>query len=351
MSLNLIKPRMLHKGDTLAAVSLSWGGPASFPHRYQAGKRQLEQAFSVRVVEMPHTLSSAEFLQANPQARADDLMQAFADPSIAGIISTIGGDDSIRLIPYIDLDVIRDNPKVFLGYSDTTISHFVCLQAEIGSFYGPSIMAGFGENAGLFPFMAEAVRNALFTSESIGELHPNTDGWTVEMLDWSKPDLQQQKRKLLPSVGWNFLQGKGIHQGRLIGGCIEVLDWLRGSPLWPDLSLWEGVVLFLETSEEAPSPQAVKRILRSFGAVGILEEISAIIFGRPGGQVDPEAFAQYDQVLLDIVNDEVGRPDLAVVTGMDFGHTDPMLILPYGRQCVIDCDRRTICIPESAVVG
>ncbi len=105
MQTGLIRPKRLKPGDTLAAVSLSWGGPSVYPHRYQAGKRQLEEAFKVEVIEMPHTLSDADWLQQNPQARAADLMQAFADPAIDGIISTIGGDDSIRILPYIDFDI------------------------------------------------------------------------------------------------------------------------------------------------------------------------------------------------------------------------------------------------------
>ncbi len=105
------KPRKLQVGDTVAAVTLSWGGPNVFPYRYEAGKMQLEKTFGVKVVEMPHTLSDANWLRENPQARADDLMRAFADPAIDGIISTIGGDDSIRILPYLDLEVIRDTPR------------------------------------------------------------------------------------------------------------------------------------------------------------------------------------------------------------------------------------------------
>jgi len=348
---SLIKPVRLKKGDTLAAVTLSWGGPAAFPHRYQAGKRQLEEAFGVQVVEMPHTLCSAEFLAVDPRARADDLMQAFVDPGIDGIVSTIGGEDSIRLIPYIDLDVIRNNPKVFLGFSDTTVSHFLCLRAGLRSFYGPSIMAGFGENGGLFPFMADAVRQVLFSTDPIGALRPNTDGWTSELLDWADPSLQTQKRALQPATGWRFLQGAGVHYGHLIGGCVEVLDWLRGTPVWPDITVWRDAVLFLETSEEAPSPQAVRRILRTLQAVGTLKEISAILIGRPGGEIDPAQFVEYDKMVLDVIRNEVGRPELPIVTNMDFGHTDPMFVFPYGARCEIDCDRESIHIPESGVSG
>lgn len=117
----MIKPQKLQPGDKVATVSLSWGGPGTHPQCYEAGKRQLQDEFDLTVVEMPHSLHDAGWLHRHPQARADDLMQAFADPSIKAIISTIGGDDSIRILHYLDLDVIRSNPKILLGYSDTTV--------------------------------------------------------------------------------------------------------------------------------------------------------------------------------------------------------------------------------------
>lgn len=111
----MIKPKKIKAGDKVATVSLSWGGPAVFPQRYETGINQLMETFDVAVVEMPHTLSDATWLQKNPRARADDLMQAFSDSSINAIISTIGGDDSIRILPFLDLDIIRSNPKNLYG--------------------------------------------------------------------------------------------------------------------------------------------------------------------------------------------------------------------------------------------
>jgi muramoyltetrapeptide carboxypeptidase LdcA involved in peptidoglycan recycling len=346
----LIKPRKLHPGDKVAAVSLSWGGPSVFPGRYQAGKRQLEEAFGVQVVEMPHTLSEADWLAKNPRARAEDLMQAFSDPEIKAIVSTIGGEDSIRLLSYLDLNVLRDNPKIFLGYSDSTVTHFACHKAGIGSFYGPSIMAGFAENGGLFPYMVNSVQRTLFSSEPIGILVPNIQGWTDERLDWGIPENQAIKRSLQPCTGWNFLQGKGIHSGQLIGGCIEVLDWLRGTSVWPESDEWEGTVLFLETSEDGPSPLAVARLLRALAAQGTLKRISGLLFGRPGGEVGAEHFSEYDQAILEICVDEESLGELPIVTNMDFGHTDPMLVLPMGAEVQIDYEGRKVAIPESAVV-
>ena len=345
------KPRKLQAGDTIAAVTLSWGGPSAFPDRYEAGKRQLEKTFGVRVVEMPHTLSDAGWLMENPQARADDLMRAFSDPAIDGIVSTIGGEDSIRILPYLDLKVIRDNPKIFLGYSDSTITHLACLKAGVVSYYGPSIMAGFAENGGLFPYMADAVKRTLFSSLPVGELKPNTDGWTDEYLDWAEPAHQTRKRRLNKSSGWKFIQGSGIHQGHLVGGCVEVLNWLRGTAVWPTPELWRGAILFIETSEEAPSPTDVKRGMRAFAAAGVLKEISGILFGRPGGQVPVEQFSAYDQAITQVVVNEEKLTDIPIVTCMDFGHSDPMMVLPLGVECEIDCDAERVSIHENAVIN
>lgn len=346
----MIKPRKLQPGDKVATVSLSWGGPGTFPHRYRAGVRQLEEEFGLREVEMPHTLKDAGWLSRHPQARAEDLMEAFADPSIRGIIATIGGDDSIRLLPYLDLELIRSHPKVFLGYSDTTITHLACFKAGLVSFYGPSIMAGFAENGGLFPYMVESVRKTLFSAGPVGTIAPNPDGWTAERLDWADPANQPRPRKLNPSTGWRFLQGQGVHSGHLIGGCFEVLDWLRGTAFWPELDAWQGAILFLETSEEAPSPEVVKYGLRTYAALGVLPRLAGILFARPGGEISPETFVEYDKVLLQVVRDEAGLAELPIVTGMDFGHTDPMFTLPYGVQAEIDCDRGQFKIIESAVI-
>ena len=344
----MIKPPKLNPGDKVATVSLSWGGPSVFPYRYQIGVQQLQKEFELQVVEMPNTLRDADWLARNPKARADDLMQAFADPSIKGIFSTIGGSDSIRLLPFIDLKVIRDHPKIFMGYSDSTISHLVCYKAGLVSFYGPAIMLEFAENCGIFPYVAESVRRTLFTSEVIGEVKPSSGGWTAEFLSWEDPAKQQIKRKLNPSTGWKFLQGRGIRRGHLVGGCLEVLDWTRGTEIFPDD--WQDAVLFLETSEEAPPPATVSRTLRVFAAMGILFRLAGILFARPGGDISPNTFEEYDRAILQVVKEEQGLSELPIITRMDFGHTSPMFILPYGVEAEIDFDNQKFSILENAVI-
>ncbi len=343
------KPSKLHPGDKVAAISLSWGGPGTFPQRYADGKKQLADEFGLQVVETRHALSDEDWLQRNPRARADDLMEAFADPKIKAVLSTIGGDDSIRILPYLDLDVLRTCPKVFMGFSDTTITHLACYRAGLVSFYGPSIMAGFGENGGLLPYLVDNVRRTLFSAAAPGEIRPNRDGWTVEHADWGDPANQSRPRKLNPPEDWKFLQGQGARRGRLLGGCIEVFDWLRGTPWWPVPEAWQDAILFLETSEDAPPPDEVGRILRVYASLGIWKKLSGIRFGRPGGDIPVEQFAEYERAILQVVREEEGLDDLPLVTRMDFGHTDPVCVLPYGVLAEIDCSARRFSILEAGV--
>ena len=251
-----IKPKKLSAGDKVATVTLSWGGPFLFNNRYKIGVKQLEETFKVKIVPMQHTLSDDAYIYQNPQKRAQDLMDAFLNPDIKAIISTIGGDDTIRLLPYIDFDIIRNNPKIFLGYSDTTANHFMCLKAGIISFYGPSIMAGFGENGGLHTFLKESVRKTLFDNKTIGEIKPSPEGWTNQMLDWANPNNQNIKRKMKPSK-WNFLQGDSVVQGHLIGGCMEVMEMLKNTSIWPKKEIFKGAILFFESCSKEAIVQAV----------------------------------------------------------------------------------------------
>lgn len=347
--MSVIRPKALKAGDTVAAVSLSWGGASVFPHRYEAGKRQLEQAFGLKVVEAPNALRSAAELAAEPALRVADLIWAFENPDIKAVFSIIGGDDSVRILPYVDPALFRDNPKIFMGFSDSTVTHMQCFAAGLRSVYGPSLMAGFAENGGLFDYMKASVQRTLFSTDPIGELKPNTDGWTDVFLDWADPENQNKKRPLVPSLGNSFLQGSRKVQGPLIGGCIEVLEMLKGTPVWPSPEQWDGAVLFLETSEEAPSPSFVIRCLRNYAASGLLQRLSGLLLGRPAN-IPPNRHSEYDEAIHRVLNVECGLSDMPIVTQMDFGHTDPMMCLPYGAMTTIDPDARTIVISDSAVV-
>lgn len=345
-SAGLTRPPRLRPGSRVAAVTLSWGGPGTFPARYEAGVRQLEDEFGVEVVELPSTRAPAAELASDPQRRADDLHAAFADDTIDAVVSTIGGDDSIRLLPLLDLDLLASHPKPFVGYSDPTTIHMALRRAGMVSFYGPAIMSGFGENAGLHEYLVEGVRRMLVDPVAPLAWPENRDGWTVELLDWRDPTLQERPRALRSSTGWRWHGGER-RSGPTVAASLEALDFLRGSVWWPDLT---GVVLLLETSEEAPPPVVVTRFLRSLELTGELARLAGIVLGRPGGaDLDPDAHAAYDEALLGVVRDEAGLDELAVVTGVDMGHTDPMWTVPQGVELELDPDAGRLTFLEVGV--
>lgn len=342
----LTRPKSLKQGDTVATISLSWGGAGELLHRYEIGKRRLQEVFGLNVVETKNALKSADYISKNPQARAEDLMEAFSDKSIKAIISNIGGEDSIRTLPYTDISVIRQNPKIFLGFSDTTVTHFACYKAGLTSFYGTSLLVGFAENGGMHQYQIDDIKRTLFSSLPVGQIFQNKSGWTSEHLEWFDKSLQNTKRKLTDSNGWNFLQGNKKVQGQLIGGCVDVLEFLKGTDYWLSKSDWSDKILFLETSEEMMPPTNFRRALRNYAAQGIFEKISGLILGRP---YNNKFVDEYNNILLQVIRDEQGNDQLPIITEMDFGHTCPTFTIPYGVLAEIDCEQKTFSFLESGV--
>jgi len=343
----MVKPKKLNRGDKVATISLSWGGAGELQLRYAAGKKQLQETFGVEVVETKHALKPNNWIYKNPEARANDLMEALLDPSIKAIIANIGGDDSVRTLPFVDFDIIKNNPKIFLGFSDTTVTHYCFYKAGVTSFYGTSLMVGFAENNGMHDYQIVDIQRTLFSSEPIGEIAPNTVGWTSELLSWAAPNNQSISRKLETPAGWRWLQGNGKVQGELLGGCVEVLEMIKGTSIWVAPEDWTGKIMFLETSEEKISPSGFQHIMRNYAATGIFKNIAGLLVARP---YDNLYWEEYDAILLKTIREEEGLVDLPIITGMDFGHTCPTFTLPLGIQAEIDCVRQTFSIIENAVI-
>ncbi len=342
----LIKPPRLRPGDKVATVSLSWGGAGDKERlwRYNQGKERLEKVFGLEVVKMPHTLAGTEYVYNHPKERAEDMLHAFLDPSIKAVISCIGGEETIRLLPYIDFDVIQDNPKIFMGYSDTTVNHFMCYKAGLSSFYGPAVLSDFAENIIMPEYTVNWIRKVLFDAQPIGNIEPS-DMWTDEYLPWII-DNKNIARTFRKNNSYQLVSGSGIATGHLMGGCFEVLDWLRGTAIFPDFDDFCGAILFLETSEDKPSPKSYEYMLRSFGAIGVLGSINGIVLGKPLGET---YFEEYNSALTKVLS-EFGRDDMPVLANLSFGHNEPKCILPYGSMAQIDCDDLTFSILESGVV-
>lgn len=205
----MIKPNKLKKGDKVAIVSLSSGlaGEEMFRHRYELGKKRLEQ-LGFNVVTMKNALKGIEYLYNHPEKRAEDFMEAILDKDIKGIICNIGGDDTIRLLPYIDFKVIANNPKVFMGYSDTTINHFMMQKAGVVSYYGPAVMTDFAENNNMHTYTLKYINEVLLENrEDI--VIKSSDKWTSEYLDWAIEENDNIARKMNEEkYGYEVVQGK-----------------------------------------------------------------------------------------------------------------------------------------------
>ena len=342
----MIKPEKLHKGDKIAIVSLSWGGlgDESLIHKYDIAKERLEKDFGLEVVTMPHALAGSEFVYEHPELRAKDFMDAFLDPSVKGIFSAIGGDDSVRILPYIDCEIIKTHPKIFMGYSDTTVSHFIMNKAGVVSYYGPSIMAEFGEYGKMFDYTADAVRNILF-GDSRGYPVSSSDIWSNDFLAWKEENMHK-RRKIRPETHhYEVLSGGGTIRGQLLGGCIDVFPMIVGTSIWPSAEEWKGKILLLETSEEKPTPDYVKYYLRNLGAQGILQKINGIVVGKPK---DEEFYEEYKEVYRKVLH-EFHREALPILYNVNVGHASPIGILPLGIEYEIDLDQKTIRFAESGV--
>src|SRR5580704_15089734 len=106
------------------------------------------------------------------------------------------------------------------------------------------LWAAFDENSGLLPYMADSVRQVLFAPAPSLLISPNDEGWTIASGDWGDKKRNEKRRPLQPCTGWRWLQGTGQHRGHLIGGCLEAVDWLRGTPVWPEPAVWRNSTSF-----------------------------------------------------------------------------------------------------------
>lgn len=336
----MIKPPAPRQGTLTAILSPSWGGPAAFPSVFEAGLKTLIDTFGFRIREYPTTRQTDSSLDQYPEARARDFNAAFADPEVGLVIASIGGSDAIRLLPFLDLELIRAHPKPVLGYSDAT-AYLTWLSLNgVVTYYANSVMSGFAQLAA-FP-EAEAWHRALF-SGAMPSLEP-FPRWTHGYRDWAKVADQIQESHANPGFSW--VQGTRATRGRLWGGCFEVLEMLKGTRFWPGPDFWVDRVLFLETSEEKPLPTQVKYWLRNYGAMGVFGRLSALWVGRPKDYTPAQA-TELRRVVKGVVAEEWGATDLPIVMDLDFGHTDPRWALPLGVEVLTDPVARRLAFLEA----
>lgn len=342
----MIKPEALNKGDKVAIVSLSWGGlgDKEFIHKYYIAKKRLEKDFGLEVVVMPNALKGSEYIYNNPEDRAKDLMDAFEDKSIKGIFCAIGGNDTIRILPYINFDIIKHNPKIFMGYSDSTVNHLMMNKAGLVSFYGPTVMCEFGEYVNMFEYTKKAVNDILFKGTPNYKVKPS-EYWSKDFVMWDEKNVNVAKKLLPEKRGYEVIQGAGIITGKLLGGCIDVFPMVVGTSIWPSLNNWDGKILLIETSEEKLEPNRVLEYMRNLGAQGILNVIKGIVVGKPQ---EEKYYDEYKEMLIKVTN-EYGCSNLPILYNVNIGHAYPTGILPLGTDVRIDFDEKELFLEEVPV--
>ncbi|GAA0244661.1 S66 peptidase family protein [Haladaptatus pallidirubidus] len=341
-------PPALEPGDNVAIVAPGTSHASLFPHVYELGLRRLESEFGLNPVEFPTAMKSPDWLYDHPEARAQDVMDAFADPDIAGVVAVIGGADQVRILPYLDTDVLHENPTRFYGTSDNTNLQTVLWNEGIVSFYGGLLFTEFAMQGSMHDYTVEYLERAMF-DDSFGELRP-AGRFTDEDLDWADPENLDRHRETEANSGWRWRGGSERVTGRTWGGCLEVVDiQLSVNRYLPDPEELAGAVLLLETSEELPSEFDVRWVLMGMGERGLLSRFSAVLVGRAKARSmeverTPDEREAYRQRQREAIADLVAEynPDTPIVFDLDFGHTAPVASIPVGAKVTVDPERERI---------
>ena len=335
--------------STIGIVSLSSGviGEDFVKHEVDLGVQRLKD-LGLNPIFLPHSLKGLDFIKDHPEARAEDLMQAFSDDSIDMILCAIGGDDTYRLLPYLfENDQLQKviKPKIFLGFSDTTMNHLMLHKLGIKTFYGQSFLADICElDKEMLSYSLHYFKELIETGK-ISEIRPS-DLWYEERTDFS-PNALGTARISHVNTGFDLLQGNAQFEGKILGGCIESLydifdnsryadsrELCQKYKLFPDLSDWEGKILLLETSEEKPDPENFKKMLLTLKETGVFEVISGLLVGKP---MDETFYDDYKLALLDIIDSNI-----PIVYNLNVGHATPRAIVPFGIHAYVDAKKQVI---------
>ena len=371
----MIKPRPLRKGDKVAVICLSNGilGNIGCVQQVDIGVRRLNE-YGLDICFTKHALRGTDFILAHPEARAADLKEAFLDDSVSGIITDIGGFETFRTIPYLMEDeefmsAVREHPKMFLGFSDTTNNHFMFHRLGLQTFYGQSFICDLCEQANEMLPYSKAQFESLFEPYN-GRVIKPSDVWYEERTDFSPSAIGTDRVSHADDTGYVLLEGAPQFSGELLGGCIEsmgemliadigsnheVNKILSGFPfgsailedlkhqneiirkynIFPSAEEWEGKILFAETSEEQPSPERLKQFLEALKSEGVFAKINGIIVGKPQNN---KYYEEYKAVWREVVDNE----KLPILYNVNFGHGTPRAILPYGAEAFVDAEKQEI---------
>lgn len=341
----LIKPIYLKRGDTIGVVSSSAPLAGLVPHRLKKGLKTLED-FGFKVKIGSNALKITKYTAGNEKERAQDINNFFKDKTIKAIFSFIGGNHSNQILKYLDYDLIKKNPKIFIGYSDTTVLHFALYsKAHLVTFYGPAILTQFAENPQILKYTKDYFEKAVMSKSPIGRVQPSVK-WTDEVLDWFTHADLKRPRKLKKNQGWQWIK-KGKAEGQIIGGCLPSMIHLRGTDFWPDFS---GKILFWETSEneadfaKGESISNIDSYLTDLELSGVFDKIKGMIIGRPFG-----CNKLQKKELITLITERMRRYNFPILFNVDVGHTDPIITIPLGIKIKLDSHDNLFEFQESGV--
>ena len=340
----LAVPPKLAGGDRVAVLSPSFAAPGMFPHVHDVAMQRLRDDLGLVPVEYPTT----RLLDASPRQRAADLMAAFADPDIRAVLATIGGDDEITVLPFLDPVLVSENPKPFFGYSDNTNLLNWLWNLGVVGYHGGSTMVHLARAGGLHPVSVDSLRTALFEHADV-VLHQVPE-FGEDSGDWNDTAGLETEWPMRAGPGWSWHRPDRVVSGPTWGGNLEILHWNLAADRWiRPVEDYAGCVLMLETSEEHPSADDVFRMLRNAGERGLLEQFPAVVLGlaraiNVGEQATDEERDRYraDQRAAVLRAFERYNPAAMIVFDVDIGHTDPQWVLPYGGMLTVDGPNRSI---------
>lgn len=275
----------------------------------------LELSFSKHAEEMD------EFKSSSINSRIEDLHEAFRDPSVKMVIATIGGFNSNQLLPYIDFDLIHNNPKIFCGFSDiTAIQNAIFAKTGLVTYSSPAY-SSFGEKQN-FDYSMNYFKKCLYTE----------DEFTIEpSQDWSNDEwyLNQDNRVSMPNEGfWVINEGSAV--GVIIGANLCTFNLLHGTEYMPNL---ESSILFLEDDHES-KPGNFDRNLESITQLPNFGKVKGLVIGRF------EKASKIDKNLLfKIIRNKKALNNIPVIANVDFGHTEPRISFPIGGTASVSATK------------
>jgi len=314
--INVKFPKKLNKGSNIRVIAPSRSiAIISEDNRRIANERLARFGFNISFGE--HVKECDDFLSSSIASRIADLHDAFCDDSIDAVFSAIGGFNCNQLLRYIDWNIIKKHPKIFIGYSDTTaLQNAMLAKTGLVTYSGPA-WSTFGQKL-YFDYSMDYFKKCLMSDNSFS-IEPS-DNWSDDA--WYK---NQEDRHLIKNNGWRIIN-KGKAEGTIIGANLCTLNLLQGTEYFSDLS---NSVLFVE-DDEVSDPVTFDRDLQSLIHQKGFGEVKGLIIGRFQKQSKMES-RLLDQIILS--KKELSK--IPVIADVDFGHTSPIITYPIGGDASI----------------